>query len=275
MNTEITNEQAVNDVNVPKPVAIVQGEPLAEMPTDLYIPPNALEVILEAFTGPLDLLLYLIKKQNIDILDIPVAKITECYMEYVELMKQLQLELAAEYLVMAATLAEIKSRMLLPKPVSLEDGEEDPRAELVRRLREYEKIKKAAEDLDGLPRLNRDIFSLNIETPEIKIEQPLPTLNLQEMLFALKDVLKRASMYSHHLVKREILSVRERMSHVLSKLEEKNFLEFENMFDVKEGKMGVVVTFVAILELIKESLIDMVQAAPYGQIYLKKITGET
>ncbi|MCL5261581.1 MAG: segregation/condensation protein A [Gammaproteobacteria bacterium] len=275
MNTEITNEQVINDAGAPKPVAIVQGEPLAEIPTDLYIPPNALEVILEAFTGPLDLLLYLIKKQNIDILDIPVAKITECYMEYVELMKQLQLELAAEYLVMAATLAEIKSRMLLPKPVSLEDGEEDPRAELVRRLREYEKIKKAAEDLDGLPRLDRDIFSLNIETPEIKIEQPLPTLNLQEMLFALKDVLKRASMYSHHLVKREILSVRERMSHILSKLEEKNFLEFENMFDVKEGKMGVVVTFVAILELIKESLIDMVQAAPYGQIYLKKITGET
>lgn len=254
-----------------KPFAIVLGEPVTELPKDLYIPPNALEVILEAFSGPLDLLLYLIKKENIDILDIPIAKITEQYMEYVEVMKQLQLELAGEYLVMAAVLMEIKSRMLLPKPTSTDAVEEDPRAELVRRLREYERFKKAAEDLDVLPRINRDLFNVDLDLPEIKHEKKLPPLQLQELITALKDVLLRSSMYTHHMVKRENLSVRERMSQILLKMQAEKFVSFISLFEIKEGRLGVVVTFMAMLELLRQSIIAIVQAEPFAAIYLKAV----
>jgi segregation and condensation protein A len=258
----------------PKPVATVFGEPFTDMPKDLYIPPNALEVILEAFSGPLDLLLYLIKKENIDILDIPIAKVTEQYMEYVDLMKQVHLELAAEYLVMAAMLAEIKSRMLLPRPAAANGEEEDPRAELVRRLREYERFKKAAEDLDVLPRVDRDLFLISADVPEIKHERKLPQIQLQELVVVFQDVLQRSSMYAHHLVKHSALSVRERMSQILQKMQSEQFISFINLFDLKEGRQGVVVTFIAILELIRQSIIDMVQTEPFAPIYLKTMNLE-
>ena len=249
--------------------AIVLGEPFKDLPKDLYIPPNALKVFLQAFSGPLDLLLYLIKKQNIDILNIPIAQITTQYMSYIELMEQLQWELAAEYLVMAAMLAEIKSRMLLPRPAATTE-EDDPRAELVRRLREYERFKKAAEDIDALPRMNREIFSALPEIPEIKRTRPLPKLELQDLVTAFKDVLQRSSMYIHHQVRRESLSVRERMATILDRLQTENFIGFEKLFNEKEGRLGVVVTFMAMLELIRQALIDMVQAEMYGPIHLKK-----
>lgn len=249
---------------------LVHGQPMAELPKDLYIPPDALEVFLEAFSGPLDLLLYLIKKENIDILDIPIAQITEQYMQYVDLMKNLHLELAGEYLVMAAMLAEIKSRMLLPKP-AYEEDEDDPRAELVRRLREYERYKKAAEDLNNLPRVERDIFVASVDKPEIKRERQIPKIELQDLFAVFKDILHRASMYLHHQVKREGISVRERMSQILLNLQTTKFVNFEKMFNVCEGRHGVVVTFMAILELIRQSIIEIVQAEPFGQIYLKSI----
>ena len=251
------------------PFAIVQGKAVTVMPQDLYIPPDALEVFLEAFEGPLDLLLYLIKRQNLDILDIPIAAITHQYMEYVEVMKELQLELAAEYLVMAAMLAEIKSRMLLPRPVEEED-EDDPRAELVRRLQEYERIKQAAEDLDVLPRLHRDVYPVSVKMPELKLVKSLPEVTMKELMLAFKDVLVRADMYTHHRVQLEPLSVRERMTIVLSKVQENNrFVGFSELFTYEEGRKGVVVTFLAILELIKESLIELVQTAPYEPIHIK------
>jgi len=259
--------QTTND----HPCATVGGAPLHELPQDLYIPPHALEVFLETFSGPLDLLLYLIKKDNIDILDIPIAKITEQYVEYINLMQELQLELAAEYLVMAATLAEIKSRMLLPKPVATDGDDQDPRAELIQRLREYERFKKASTDIDDLPRLNRDIFITAPEIPEIKHERVLPKIQMEELLVALNEVLKRASMYTEHFVKREILSVRERMGQVLLKLQEKKFIPFADLFVVTEGRLGVVVTFMAILELLRQTSIDMVQNEPFAPIYLKII----
>lgn len=264
-------DQTVTIPTETKPVAIVLGEPVTELPKDLYIPPNALEVILEAFSGPLDLLLYLIKKENIDILDIPIAKITEQYMEYVEVMKQLHLELAGEYLVMAAVLMEIKSRMLLPKPAATDQLEEDPRAELVRRLREYERFKKAAEDIDSLPRLNRDLFTVDLDIPEIKQEKKLPPLLLQDLFAALKEVLVRSSMYSHHMIKRESLSVRERMAHILEKMQSEKFVSFISLFNLTEGRHGVVVTFMAMLELLRQSVIEMVQAEPFAAIYLKAV----
>src|SRR5579883_2202502 len=197
------------------PLAVVRGQPIVQMPQDLYIPPDALEVILEAFEGPLDLLLYLIRRQNLDILDIPVAEITRQYMEYIEVMRELRLELAAEYLVMAAILAEIKSRLLLPRPPAEEGAEEDPRAELVRRLQEYERFKKAAEDIDALPRLERDIDVANAFVPDRQVVKLPPPVDLREMLLALRDVLKRAELYGHHAVAREPLSVRQRMGEVL------------------------------------------------------------
>jgi segregation and condensation protein A len=251
------------------PFAIVQGKAVTALPQDLYIPPDALEVFLEAFEGPLDLLLYLIKRQNLDVLDIPIAAITHQYMEYVEMMKELQLELAAEYLVMAAMLAEIKSRMLLPRPVE-EENEEDPRAELVRRLQEYERIKQAAEDLDTLPRLHRDVFPVSVKPPELKLVKPLPEVELKDLMMAFKDVLVRADMYTHHHVQMEPLSVRERMTIVLSKVQaDSQFVSFSDLFTYEEGRKGVVVTFLAILELIKESLIELVQTAPYEPIHIK------
>jgi len=251
--------------------AIVAGEAVTELPNDLYIPPDALKVILEAFEGPLDLLLYLIKKQNVDILEIPIAKITEQYVQYIELMGELQLELAGEYLLMAAMLAEIKSRILLPRPVEEEGDENDPRAELVRRLQEYEQIKKAAEDLDLLPRYERDIFKASTEAPEMKNEVPLPDLQMQDLIMAFKDVLRRTRLMQHHQIAREALSIRERMSLVLSRLQEKSFLEFTSLFSLDEGKMGVVVSFVAILELLKQSMIEIVQAEPFSQIHIRVV----
>lgn len=251
------------------PFALVQGEPLLEAPTDLYIPPDALEVFLEAFEGPLDLLLYLIRKQNLDILDIPIADITSQYIDYIAMMKDLRLELAAEYLVMAAMLAEIKSRMLLPRPPRQDEEEGDPRAELVRRLQEYERFKKAAEEIDMLPRLQRDLFPVDAAVPDKHIDHPLPDVDLQELLFAFHEVMRRADLYSSHQVEREALSVRERMSNVLARVQHAGFVPFTDLFAFKEGRMGVVVTFMAILELIKERLLELVQVDAFGVIHVK------
>jgi segregation and condensation protein A len=252
------------------PFAVVEGEPVTQMPRDLYIPPEALQVFLEAFEGPLDLLLYLIRRQNLDILDIPIAEITRQYMRYIELMHELQLELAGEYLLMAATLAEIKSRMLLPRPQG-ESAEEglDPRAELVRRLQEYERFKKAAIDVDALPRIDRDTFPASADPGERRIVRLLPEVTLQEMLVSLKDVLVRADMFSHHQVSRERLSVRQRMSDVLGALGSQSFVEFTRLFRAEEGRMGVTVTFSAILELLREGLIEIVQAEPFAPIHVR------
>src|SRR5690242_2934824 len=255
---------------VEMPFAVVNGEPVTELPKDLYIPPQALEVFLEAFEGPLDLLLYLIRRQNLDILDIPLAEITRQYMKYIDVMQGLQLELAGEYMVMAATLAEIKSRMLLPRPkLDGEGNEEDPRAELVRRLQEYERFKRAAEDVDKLPRLERDHWVAGAELKDRKVVRLLPQVTLQEMLVAFKEVVVRSEMFSHHHVARERLSVRERMSDILSTLERSSFVEFVHMFKPEEGRMGVTVTFIAILELMREGLVEIVQAEPYAPIHLR------
>jgi segregation and condensation protein A len=252
------------------PFAVVNGEPITAMPKDLYIPPQALEVFLEAFEGPLDLLLYLIRRQNLNILDVPLAEITKQYMHYIEMMQELQLELAGEYMVMAATLAEIKSRMLLPRPKVDGDGvEEDPRAELVRRLQEYERFKKAAENIDHLPRMERDVWTASADMKDRKVVRLLPQITLQEMLVAFKDVVARAEMFAHHHVQRERLSVRERMTHILATLEHNNFLEFTQLFTPEEGRMGVTVTFVAILELMREGLIDIVQSEPYAPLHVR------
>jgi segregation and condensation protein A len=253
---------------VEMPFAVVNGEPISQLPRDLYIPPQALEVFLEAFEGPLDLLLYLIRRQNLDILDIPLAEITRQYMQYIELMQELQLELAGEYLVMAATLAEIKSRMLLPRP-KLTDEEEDPRAELVRRLQEYERFKRAAEEIDGLPRLERDVWGVSAELRERRAVRSLPQITLQEMLIAFKEVVARAEMFAHHHIQREQLSVGERMSDILAALGAGGFLPFTQLFRPAEGRMGVTVTFVAILELMREGLIDIVQAQPYAPLHVR------
>jgi segregation and condensation protein A len=250
------------------PFARVQGEPLTVIPQDLYIPPDALLVFLEAFEGPLDLLLYLIKRQNIDILNIPIAAITRQYMEYIHLMDELELELAAEYLVMASMLAEIKSRMLLPRPVVDED-EDDPRAELIRRLQEYEQFKKASEDLDALVRMEREIFLTAIDVPRFEIEVPQPDVLLNELMSAFRDVVNRAEQFASHHVEREPLSVRERMVRVLERINADEFTSFIDFFDPEEGRMGVVVSFMAILELLKESLIEIVQSKPYAPIYVK------
>jgi segregation and condensation protein A len=255
------------------PFAIVQGAPLLTLPQDLYIPPDALEVFLDAFEGPLDLLLYLIKRQNLDILDIPIAQITEQYVEYVELMKDLRLELAAEYLVMAALLAEIKSRMLLPRPTEAED-EEDPRAELVRRLQEYERFKKAAEDLDELPRLDRDHFVTVAEVPPGHLRRRPPEVDLRDVLLALRDLLARADLFTSHRVERESLSLRERMSAVLERLHGQGFVPFGRLFDLHEGRAGVVVTFLAILELVKAASIELVQADPFAPIHVRLRGGD-
>ena len=251
------------------PFALVNGEPFSQLPRDLYIPPQALEVFLEAFEGPLDLLLYLIRRHNLDILDIPLAEITRQYMQYIELMQELQLELAGEYLVMAATLAEIKSRMLLPRPPSGPDEGEDPRAELVRRLQEYERFKRAAQELDGLTRLERDVWPTVVELKERRVVRALPQITLQEMLVAFKEVVARAEMFAHHHIARERLSVGERMSDILAMLGSAGFVEFTRLFRPEEGRMGVTVTFVAILELMREGLIDIVQAEPYAPLHVR------
>lgn len=252
------------------PFAIVEGEPITQLPRDLYIPPHALEVFLEAFEGPLDLLLYLIRKQNIDILDIPIADISRQYVEYINVMSEMQFELAGEYLVMAATLAEIKSRMLLPRPAAAdEEDEEDPRAELVRRLQEYERFKQAAEDIDALERLERDVVPAEADVVEKRTVTKLPDITLKELLLAFQQAVQRSEMFAHHHVQREPLSVRERMSNVLVSLEDERYVDFVRLFDPTEGRMGVTVTFLAILELIRESLVDVVQAEPFGPIHVR------
>jgi segregation and condensation protein A len=248
----------------------VDGEPVTEVPRDLYIPPQALEVFLEAFEGPLDLLLYLIRRQNLDILDIPIADITRQYMDYIQLMQELDLELAGEYLLMAAMLAEIKSRMLLPRSTEGVDEEDDPRAELVRRLQEYERYKRAAEDIDGLPRVDRDVHPATAELTHRQVVRILPEVALQEMLVAFKDVVQRATMFASLYVQRETLSVRQRMSDVLAILEGVGLVEFVRLFRPEEGRLGVTVTFVAILELLREQLVEIVQAEPYQPLHVRR-----
>ena len=280
MTNETTDVQVVENIQgafagIPQqqemPLALVRGQPVLHMPQDLYIPPDALEVILESFEGPLDLLLYLIRRQNLDILDIPVAEITRQYMDYIEMMREvMRLELAAEYLLMAAILAEIKSRLLLPRPPAEEGLEDDPRAELVRRLQEYERFKRAAADIDELPRLERDTAVVHAFVGEHTVVRVPPPLDLKEMLLALKDVLGRADLFTHHAIQREPLSVRQRMGDLLGTLSEGGgFRRFETLFDVSEGRLGVVVTFLAMLELAKEMLIEIVQEEALGPIYLK------
>jgi segregation and condensation protein A len=258
-----------NPAQAEMPFAVVEGEAITELPQDLYIPPHALEVFLEAFEGPLDLLLYLIRRQNLNILDIPIAEITRQYVEYIELMQELQLDLVGEYLLMAAMLAEIKSRMLLPRPVQEDDDEEDPRAELVRRLLEYERYKNAADEIAALPRMERDIHPASAEPVERKIVQKLPDMQLKELLFAFKDVLARAEMLAHHHIQAEALSVRQRMSEVLERIRHSEFTPFADLFDPREGRMGVTVTFLSLLELLKEALIELVQADAYGPIHVR------
>jgi segregation and condensation protein A len=252
------------------PFAVIHGELVARPPQDLYIPPDAMEVFLDAFEGPLDLLLYLIKKQNLDILDIPVAQITEQYMEYVEMMRLVKLDLAAEYMVMAALLAEIKSRMLLPRPVNEEGEEEDPRAQLVRRLQEYERYRKAARDIHELPQVGRDVHLGNVPFEPTEA-RPLvePAVKLYDLLDAFKEVLVRAEQARRFRIDREVLSVRERMTQVLERINAERFLEFAELFDYREGRMGVVVTFIALLELLKDELVVLVQNEPYGAIHVK------
>ena len=253
------------------PLALVRGEIVIDKPQDLFIPPDALEIFLEAFEGPLDFLLYLIKKQKFDIVDLPVLEITRQYMEYVEVMRELKLELAAEYLVMAAMLAEIKSRLLLPKHKNEDDDEIDPRMELIHRLQKYEIIKNAATELDALDRQERDFVTVSVcEPTNLQVQIPEASVELSELVIAFQSVLKRASAFSHHEISTETISTRERMSQILSQLKGKNdFTLFTDLFDVKEGKQGVVVTFLAVLELIKEHYLDMVQASAFGQIHVK------
>lgn len=251
------------------PFAVVMGQAITDLPKDLYIPPRALEVFLEAFEGPLDLLLYLIRRQNLDILDIDVSEITEQYMRYVELMDAMQFELAAEYLLMAAVLAEIKSRVLLPRPTTVEDDEEDPRAQLIRRLQEYERFKKAAEDIEALPRVDRDTWIGSAEVPAIERARVAPDVDIRELVLALGEVLRRADMYESHQIQREALSTRERMSEVLERLAGRPFVPFVSLFLASEGRLGVVVTFLAVMELIKESLVEIVQTEPFGAIHVK------
>jgi len=250
-------------------IAVVLGEPFTQLPLDLYIPPDALEVILEAFEGPLDLLLYLIKRQNLDILNIPISDITAQYMKYIGFMETMKFELAAEYLVMAAMLAEIKSRMLLPRIDEDGDDEDDPRAELIRRLQEYERIKKGAVTLEEMPRMEREHQQLKVVPPKIEKQVPLPDVTLQDLMTALRDVAERAERMGHHSISRETLSVRARMSDVLSALTIGEFCEFSTLFNPEEGRLGVVVTFLAVLELCKEAAIDIVQSEPFAPIYLK------
>jgi len=251
------------------PFAVVHGEPLSEIPTDLYIPPEALKVFLEAFEGPLDFLLYLIKRQNLDIVNIPIAQITEQYMRYIDLMEELQLDLAGEYLLMAAMLAEIKSRMLLPRPVEEVEDEDDPRAELVRRLQEYERYKQAAEDIDALPRYEREIFGTIAEFPDRKSSQQEPEVAVQTILKVFAEVLARADMYTHLRIQREALSMRERMTMILDKVNAEHFTDFKELFTIEEGRGGVIIALLAVLELLKDSLIELVQNETNGSIYVK------
>lgn len=240
-----------------------------ELPVDLYIPPHALQVILETtFEGPLDLLLYLIRRHNLDILNIDVSKITNQYISYIELMESSQFELAGEYLVMAATLAEIKSRSLLPRTQAMEDDEEDPRVRLIKQLQEYERFKNASERVAELPRMGRDNFPVKMDMPNVKKVRPQPTVLMEELLAAYRDVLKRCDMYEHHTISRERLSTRERMSSLMAQLQVQQFMPFHRLFTISEGRMGVIVTFLAMMELVKENLIKLIQAQEYGPIHV-------
>ena len=251
-------------------LATVQGKRVTILPEDLYVPPNALEILLDTFAGPLDFLLYLIRKQNIDILDIDVAKISEQYTSYIDLMDALQIELAGDYLVMAAYLAELKSRMLLPRPEEQKD-EEDPRAELIRRLQEYQRFKSAAEKIDTMPRIDRDFYAAQAQLPEFALETPLADIPLEGLALALAEVMRRVEQSQAHLINFEELSIRERMTHILERMRNEAFIEFTTLFNKEEGKIGVVVTFLAILELLKDSLIEIVQSEEFGPIHIKGI----
>jgi len=267
------NSQQIQ-IQQPLPLAFINGEAVLEKPEDLYIPPDALEVILEAFEGPLDFLLYLIRKHKLEIVDLPIYQITQQYVQYVELMTDLKLELAAEYLLMSAMLAEIKSRMLLPKRQDDEEQEDDPRAELIRRLREYEALKQAAQELDEVPRQQRDFFRAKADThPDCEPIKIMPQINLQELVVAFQQAIKTAEAFEHHHIEREALSTRERMSQILERLDDKQFLTFEQLFTHEEGRSGVVVSFLAVLELVKGSLVELVQAQAYSQIHLRKHSG--
>ncbi len=268
-STEQVRPEAGEPASDQAPLALVSGKPVVDLPKDLYIPPDALAVFLEAFEGPLDLLLYLIRRQNMNILDIDVSEITRQYMDYIGAVEAMRFELAAEYLVMAATLAEIKSRMLLPRQESDDEEEIDPRAELIRRLQQYERFKQAAEDIDELPRMERDTFAGSAALPKMPSSQPHPDVDLRELLLALQGVLKRADLFTSHHVEREKLSTRERMSAILSVLQDDRFVSFESLFTPEEGRLGVVVTFLATLELVKEQLIEVVQAEVLGPIHVR------
>lgn len=272
--TEVKTDHTQEAVQTEMPFAIVEGKPYTQMPTDLYIPPEALEVILEAFEGPLDLLLYLIRRQNLNIIDIPITEITKQYIDYINLLGELNFELAAEYLVMAAMLAEIKSRMLLPKPASEGGEEEDPRAELVRRLQEYERFKSAARDIDEKPREFRDYIVTSAYVDNKKRYIAPPEVEMRDIIMAFKDILARADLKISHEIEREVLSVRDKMTNLLEKLSQKKFFTFESLFDQTEGKQGVVVTFLAVLELLKAQVLDIVQNDTYGQIYIKSLAKE-
>jgi len=250
------------------PIARVYGEPVLQIPEDLYIPPDALEVFLEAFEGPLDLLLYLIRKHNLDVLDVPMARLTEQYLQYVEMMRTSQLELAAEYLLMAAVLIEIKSRMLLPRPPAAEEEVDDPRAELVRRLLEYEKMKLAAQKLNSLPQAGRDFLLVTAWIEQTSAVR-LPQVSADDLRTAWLAIVARARVHAHHRITREQLSVREHMTRILRRLRDAEFVEFTALFDSSQGVPELVVTLLALLELAREGLVDVTQQAPYSPIYAR------
>ena len=266
-----TDKKDSQGVQVEMPFAVVEGKPRSQFPLDLYIPPDALEVILEAFEGPLDFLLYLIRHQNLDILDIQIAEITRQYMEYIDMMHEIHFELAAEYLVMAAVLAEIKSRMLLPRGEEDPEDEDDLRAGLIRKLQEYERFKQAALDLDALPRINRDFWMAMATAPEMETSIPLPEVQLQDLLISLSRVLKRAENYSSLHVSLDPLSTQDRKASILQLVSgnKEQFVTFGSLFTREEGRLGVVVTFMAVMELLKESMLEIVQTEPYAPIHVK------
>ena len=260
----------VQTVSQSEPPIFVQGRELESLPQDLYIPPDALRVFLEMFKGPLDLLLYLIRKHDLDILDISIAEITDQYLSYIEMMSVMRLQLAGDYLVMAATLAELKSRLLLPQPTPSEEDEEDPRADLLQRLLEYEQIKLAAETLDGLPRLERDIVSTQVHVEVNEIEVPPPNVMIADLVFAFAEVMQRSQLFQSHDITIEPLTVQEQMTRMIQILEEaKEFVEFARLFDVELGRRGLVYTFLALLELLRTQAIEVVQRHPSAKIYVK------
>lgn len=252
-------------------LATVAGQSWHQLPLDLYIPPHALRVFLEEFEGPLDLLLYLIRRQNLNILDIPLAEVTRQYMEYLGLMQDMELELAAEYLLMAAWLAEIKSRWLLPQPPADGGTETDPRAELVRRLQEYERVQQAAKLLDELPRMERDLFIASADVQNHVVRAYQPPVSLGDLLEAMRGLMSRATLFEHHQIAGEVLSVRERMTQILERVDTENFTTFTQLFSPEEGRHGLVVTLIAVLELLREALLELVQVEPFAAMHLRRI----